>query len=223
MLVPRVQPAAEQGVERLEAAGDRFPEVGGLVFGGDEAGEDLDPAPPDGVVVEARPEVAAPHLDDLEPPPHSPVIGRVPLHADDAVGDAVQVRVAHVAGLVVDEQDRAVASGEELLEGEDLAAVAERVLRQQPQLGHRVEHQPGRPGLLGLGEDGLDRLAKLDLGGVVHRVPGVGLEAFLGGDDLDDLDALQRPAVGRGRGPEFLLALGEGDEQAGFAEPGALP
>ena len=54
--------------------------------------------------------------------------------------DALQLQVVLGRRAVVEQQHGAVAAGEELLEREDLAAVAQRVAGQQPQLRERVEH-----------------------------------------------------------------------------------
>ena len=53
-------------------------------------------------------------------------------------------RSACAAGLVVEQQDGAVALREEVLQRQHLAAVAQRVLRQQAQLGQAVDHHPHR-------------------------------------------------------------------------------
>ena len=190
VLVPRARPPPSRSSSEPRPLLTSLPGVGGLVLGGDEPGEHVQPAPADDVIVIAGPEVAAPQLDHLQPPPHGSIVRRMVLQADHPVGQAVQADVPGLAGLVVEEQDGALLPAEVLLEGQDLPAVAERVLRQQPQLGKRVEDQPGRPGPFGFGEHGLHRLAELDLRGVEHGVPGVRPEALLGGDHLDDLDAV---------------------------------
>ena len=67
---------------------------------------------------------------------------------------------------VVEEQDGDLLLLEELLEGEELAAVAERVAGEEPQFGEAVEDDV--PGLdpLDRGEDGLGRVAEFGLGRV---------------------------------------------------------
>ena len=62
VLVPRAEPAAEQGVERRQAALHRLAGVRAVVLGGDEPGEDLEPAAPDDEVVVAAAERPAAQL-----------------------------------------------------------------------------------------------------------------------------------------------------------------
>ncbi len=70
---------------------------------------------------------------------------------------------------VVEEQDGDLLLLEELLEGEELAAVAERVAGEEPELGQAVEDDVPGLGPLDLGEDGLGRVAEFRLGRVEDR------------------------------------------------------
>ncbi len=81
---------------------------------------------------------------------------------------------------VVEEQHGALAPGEELLEREDLPAVAQRVARQQPHLRERVEDDAAGLDALDLVEDGLRRLAQLHLRGVEDGVLRLRLQTLLG-------------------------------------------
>ena len=103
-----------------------------------------DAAATDREVVVAAAEVAAAQLDDLQLPARLAVRRRLLLERDHAVGDALQLQVRALGGAVVEQEHRAVAADEELLEREDLAPVAQRALRQQAHLGERVEHHPLR-------------------------------------------------------------------------------
>ena len=78
-------------------------------------------------------------LHDAHPAARAAVVERQLLEQDDAVRQALQLQVAAARGEVVEQQHRAVAAGEELLERENLAAVAQRLARQQPHLRQRVE------------------------------------------------------------------------------------
>ena len=75
---------------------------------------------------------------------------------------------------------------------------------------------------LDLREDGLGRLAQLDLGGLEHGVLVVRLQLLLRGDQLQDGDAVERPAVRPRHGGELGLGLREGDVEARLAEPHAF-
>ena len=143
-----------------------------VVLGGDEPREDVEPARLDDEVVVAAPVLLAPELRDPQPPPLGAVLGRELLQAHDAVGDALELQVLRLGRQVVEQEHRAFPADEELLQGEDLPAVAERVLGQQPHLRERVDDDPPRLDPLDLGEDGLGRLAQLDLGGLEHGSTG---------------------------------------------------
>ncbi len=134
----------------------------------------------------------------------------------------MQLQVRPFRGSIVEHDDGATPSHEKLLERENLAAVTERALREEAQLRQRIEHHP--PGLAAL--DGLDdptrRLVELDFRGRQHRELLVAFEFLLVGDQFDDLDAVERPAVGLGAGLQFFLGLGERDIQTLLAGAYAL-
>jgi hypothetical protein len=71
-------------------------------------------------------EVHATQLLHLHPPARCAEVERQPLQRDDAVAEAVQVRVLALDGSrhVIDEQHRDVAPGEELLQPKDLPTIA---------------------------------------------------------------------------------------------------
>jgi hypothetical protein len=121
---------------------------GGAVFRGDDARIDLQPAGLDGEVVIAAAEPPAAIFDDPHPAALGAVFGGQFLQLDHAVGDAVHGLVVDVGGQVVEHQDRGAVLGEIVLQRQDLAAVAQRALGQQPDLRQAVDHHPlrlGRP------------------------------------------------------------------------------
>ena len=126
------------------------------------------------------------------------------------------------AGQVVEQQHGAVAAGEELLERQDLPAVAQRVARQQPQLRERIEHHARRLDPLHVRQDRLRRLAQLHLRRVEHRVLLVRPQAVLRRDQLADRDPVERPAVRVGHLAKLLLGLRERHVQDRLAAAGAL-
>ena len=75
-----------------------------------------------------------PHLDDTELPPLGPVVERQLLQQQYAVRQTTQLVVGVLPGAVVEQQDGGAMVGEEMLEAEDLATVAQRIPRQQPEL-----------------------------------------------------------------------------------------
>ena len=80
---------------------------------------------------------------------------------------------------VVEQQDRHLLLLEVVLEREELAAIAERVGGQEPQLREPVEDDVPRLGAFDLGEDLPGRLAELDLGGVEDDVLGLAADVEL--------------------------------------------
>ncbi len=93
------------------------------VFGGNQPREHLDAALLDHVVVIAAAEFDAAVLDDAQPAPLGAVFGIQLLEQNDAVRDALHLQVVIGRGHVVEQHHRAIASGEELLQREDLPAI----------------------------------------------------------------------------------------------------
>lgn len=131
--------------------------------------------------------------------------------------DALQLQVRAFRRAIVQEQDRALAPNEELLESQDLATVPQRTLRQQAHLRERIEDDAARTAAL----DGLQHhprcLAQLDLGRIVHRQVRFGRQVPLLSAKLDHLDPVQRPAMrGCPRG-QFLLGFRQREVETFFA------
>ena len=123
-------------------------------------------------------------------------------------------------GAVVEQQHGAVAADEELLQAEDLAAVAQRLARQQPHFRQRVEHHARRVDALDFGEHRLGGLAKLDLGRMEERVLVVRREARRRPRrQFVDRHAVERPAVRRRDRGELGRGLRQGDVQHFLAAP----
>ena len=76
----------------------------------------------------------------------------------------MQLQVARLGGLVVEQQHGAAMAGEAVLQREDLPTVAQRGLRQQAQLRQAVEDEPRRPLLCDPLQDALGGLPEFELG-----------------------------------------------------------
>ncbi len=192
------------------------------MLGGDQAREHGDAAAPDDVVVLALAELDAAQLRHGERAAEHAVLERRHRHRDEAVHDAVHLHVGAHRAAVVEQQHGAAALGEALLEGEDLAPVAQRVLREQAHLGERVEHHALRPQTVHLLEQQLAEVGELHLGGLEERVLRLAGERALDGGELDDGDAREVPAVRARHGVELGLGLGERDVEAALALAHAL-
>ena len=145
MLEPRSTPPPSSAFElrACRSAARRALEAG-PVLGRDQPRKDLHAAGLDDEVVVAAAERLAAILDDPQPPPLGAVVGRQLLQPDHAVRDAVHGLVGRLGGQVVEHQHGRVVPGEIVLQRQDLAAVAQRALRQQADLRQAVEHDPVR-------------------------------------------------------------------------------
>ena len=122
---------------------------------------------------------------------------------------ALQQHVRSVWRRVVHQEDGGPQSEQTVLQGQDLTAVPERTLGQQPKLGAGVEHDARGPDLVHLGEEVVHALSELDLGWLVER----GLQLVTGeiARDLNHREPIQRPSVGVSDLLELLPGLGERD------------
>jgi hypothetical protein len=163
-------------------------------------------------------EAPAAVLHDAHAPALGAVLGRQLLQPDDAVRHAVHRLVGGVGGQVVQQQDRDVLAGEVVLQRQDLPPVAERALRQQPDLRQAVDHHPLRLlGLHGL-EDHPGRFAQLQVGRIEQALLLLLVQQALGRDQLEDVHPVQRPAVRGGRGHQLLLRLRQRDVEGALAQ-----
>src|SRR5206468_11866055 len=95
------QPTAQQGVQFGDASADGDRREPAAVLGGDEARVDREAARLDGVVVVAAAEPDTAHLHHAQGSSFRAVPAAALLQRDHAVGDAVQLQVARLGGLVV--------------------------------------------------------------------------------------------------------------------------
>ena len=142
---------------------------------------------------EARPA----QLPDLQAPSLCAVVDRQVVEHNDSVGEAVQLHVALGSRAIIEEQSRAVAAGEELLEREDLPAKPKWIACQQPHLGERVDDDANGALVLDRGENDFDGLLQLDLGRMKERV-GLVRAARLDFRELEDIHVVEGPQMRRG-------------------------
>jgi hypothetical protein len=163
----------------------------------------------------------AAHLDDPQLPTLGSEAGSGLVQRDDAVGDAVELKVAGLGGAIVEHENRTVAAREKVLEGQDLPSVAQGVLRQKAQLREAVEHDA-------LGLEGVDplhhpahRLSELHLRRMQQGLLLIRIEAGLG-NEFEQFERVQGPAVGLGNRTKLCFGFGQGDIETRFAEPDAF-
>ena len=213
--------AAQHLVEPGVARADQGMVERGVVLMGDQARIHGEAAPLDAEVVVAAAEPAAPQLDHAQPPPLRPVVQRDLLQRHHAVRHAVQLEVAAERGrprrMVVEHQDGAALLREEVLERQDLAAVALRAFREQADLAQAVEHDARRAARPHPVHHDAGGFPQLEFRRVQHA-----LLAFVQagrGDEFEDVDAVQGPAVAGGGGAQLVLRFGERDVEGGVALP----
>ena len=201
VLVPVSTPPPKRSSNSANPLGTLFRSKPGLCSAAMSRGIDVDAAGLDGVVVESLAVGGAAKLAHFQAAALDSEIALQTLHHDDAVRDALQLEiVAAFGGPVVKQQDGAVSAGEVAFEGEDLAAVFQRVASEHAQLGQGVKDDALWPGLVHLVEDGGDGVGKLHLRRMEDGVLGFGAEVVLGRHHLEDherigsaIHAIRRP------------------------------
>ena len=141
------------------------------------------------------------------------------------MGDAVHRLVERLGGKVVQQQDGGTVTGEEVLQRQDLPAVAQRALRQQAELRQAVEHDPA-------GRYALDRPRRSGASSrpARGRRSRAGSAAGRGPAGCRAAPARRRgsarPATSRAKRPrraQLLLRFRQGDVEAAFARWPRLP
>ena len=111
----------------------------------------------------ATAEVDAAQLRDAQAPALGAIKRDQLVEREHPVRQALQVAVRRRAGQVVEQQHGATTPGEVLLEGQHLAAIAQRTLGQQANLRQRIEDQTLRLDAGAEVEHRLGRLGQLHL------------------------------------------------------------
>ena len=136
--------------------------------------------------------------------------------------DTLDLGIRVPGGLLGEQEEGGVGGGEVLFEGQHLPAVAQRVAREQAQLGEGIDDDAQRLDPLRFVEDPLEDLVQLDFGGVEEGVLRPGPGGLRRGGQVEDVDAVQGPAVRVGHLADLVLGLGKGDVEARLSAPHAL-
>ena len=218
----RVEPSADQRIELAIAGGERARlELRGILRR-DESRKEFDPAAIDHVVMIAFHERGAPQLRYAQIAPVDAELQWRDEQREHAVDDALHLHVGTDRAAVVEEQNGGAKLREALLEREDLAPVTQRVLREQPHFRKRIEHEPCGLELRDALEQKRAQRVQLDLRRLEQRVLSLRRERPLDLGQLDDLDAVERPAVRLGYRVELRLRLRERHVEARLGAPNAL-
>ncbi len=108
-----------------------------------------------------------------------------------------------------------------MLQGQDLATVTQRALRQQAQLGQAVDHHARRIETFHPIEDQTAGLAEFHLGGMQDRQFLAGIETGLRRHEFEDRHAVEAPAMPFGHQLKLALGLRQADIKRGL--PAAHP
>jgi hypothetical protein len=133
------------------------------------------------------------------------------------MADRVQVEVVLLRGEVIEHEDGRVVEQEITLEGQNLAPVSQGPLGEQANLGERVEHHATGLHPLELRDGHPHRLAELEVGGMNETLCLFRIEAQLGRDELENLDAVEGPTMAGCDRQKLALALGKSDVEAGLS------
>jgi hypothetical protein len=132
--------------------------------------------------------------------------------------DAVHGLVGNVGGEVVEQHHRRAEFHEIMLDRQNLPTIAQRTLRQQPDLGQAVENHPAWPAAFYRLENLLGGFAEFEIGRIEQALLLLRIQQAFGRQQLEYLDAIaQRPAMRRGAGAQFTLGFRQRDVEAFFA------
>src|ERR1700712_3673707 len=96
------------------------------------------------------------------------IVDRQLLQMNNAVRDRMQLKVVVLRREIIEQDDRRIELGKEVLQREYLAPVTQGILGKQPQFGKAVEHDTSGVQLLHSIEHELDRLAQFHLRRMKH-------------------------------------------------------
>ncbi len=216
-----VETATELSVELGHPARHRRARVHGPVFRRHETRVDLDPSVADDEVVVPADALRPAQLANPQPPALPAVPWGEVLELDDATHERLGDAGLAAFRLDVDEPPRARMPGDLVAQGKELPAVSRRILREQANLGERVEDEPRRLDPRELLEELTGDLLELDLRGAEHGVaPAVCLAGRAAAPHLVDLHPIERPAEGLRDPGQLSARLGEAQVEALLTAPG---
>ncbi len=121
----------------------------------------------------------------------------------------MQLQIVRLRREVVEQDHGALPTGEEMLQGEDLTAIAQGALRQQPQLGKAVEYDATWVEFRDLVEHELGRFAQLHFGGMQDGQLTGRVQRGFRRHEFEYIDASKGPAVALGDQAQLSLGLGK--------------
>ena len=114
----------------------------------------------------------------MDLPPRCAVFARLAFHSYDSMSDALKLLLAFPGREIVEDKHCAFLTREKLLKPQDLAAIADRGLRQDLQFRYGIQGDASGVNPLHFRADPLNRFAELDIRGVQNSVIGFFREPF---------------------------------------------
>ncbi len=133
------------------------------------------------------------------------------------MGDGVKLQIVLLRSQIVEHDHGAAALGEEVLQGQHLPAVAQGALRQEPELGEAVDHHAAGVGSRDLLEDQPGGFVEFDLRGMEEGQFLPRIQGGLGGHQLEDVEAVEGPAVPPRDQSQLAGRLRQGDVEHALA------
>src|SRR4029078_10781721 len=156
-------------------------------------------------------------FDDAQAPALVAILGLPLFEYDDVVRQRLHVQLSLAGGGIIQNEYRATALHEELLERQHLPAIAQGRACKQPQFGQRIEHDAGRSHALNDLAYTACGLGELDFGRMEYRVLLFADEQVLAWHHLEYVSAFERPPVRRRNRTQFMFAFGKRDVDAALA------
>jgi hypothetical protein len=177
----------------------------------------------DGDVVIAAAKLHGAIFDDARAAPLRAIGRRQFLKPQHAMRNAVHGLVGLLGRQIVEQHHRGAEFCEIMLARENLPPVAQRALRQQPDFGKTVEHDPARPRAFYRFKNLLGGFAEFEVGRIKQALLLFGIQQAFRRQKFEHLDVVaQRPAVGGRAFAQFLLGFRKRDVEAFLAGLGAL-
>src|SRR4051794_33390582 len=125
------------------------------------------------------------------------------------MGDGLELNVLLARAAIVQQEDRAIPIGEEVFESQNLPAVAERVAREQADLGQRVQNYAARLQTIHFLENVLCGVLEFHVGRMERGILILGPKTILGGREFVNGNVFERPPVGTGYFLDLLFRFGQ--------------
>ena len=171
----------------------------------------------------AAAELDAAVFDDAGAPPLRTIGRREFFKAQHAMRDAMHGLVGDVGSQIVEQHHRGGELREVMLDRQNLPPIAQRALRQKPDLGETVEHHPAGPRPFYGFKDLLGGFAQFEIRRIQQALLLLGIEEAFRGQQFEDLDVLaQSPAMGGCAVAQLVFGFGQSDVETLLTGPRAL-